>query len=111
MIKENNIAASITNPIKATLVPLRTNFNANGSVRRRTSVYLDLFHWLMGKNSGNHNGVCRYIQANSGERKTTSVIYIRPQQTSMKTRSQKKGRTWCWLWSKFHNKQIAIIVL
>ena len=32
MIKENNIAASITNPIKATLVPLRTNFNANGSV-------------------------------------------------------------------------------
>ena len=24
----------------------------------RTSVYLNLFHWSMGKNSGNRNGVC-----------------------------------------------------
>jgi hypothetical protein len=45
-----------------TLVPLRTNFNANGSVRLRTSVYLNLFHWPMGKNSGNSNGVCRYVR-------------------------------------------------
>jgi hypothetical protein len=29
----------------------------------RTSVYLTLFHWPMGKNSGNRNGVCRYLQA------------------------------------------------
>ena len=29
--------------------PLRTNFNDNGSVRWRTSVYLNLFHWPMGK--------------------------------------------------------------
>jgi len=63
VIRENNITAPITNPIKATLVPLRTNFNANGSVRWRTSVYLNLFHWPMGKNSGNHNGVCRYVPA------------------------------------------------
>ena len=40
----------IKDPIKDTLVPLRTNFNANGSVRWRTSVYLNLFHWPMGKN-------------------------------------------------------------
>ena len=39
----------------------------------------------MGKNSGNHNGVCRYIQANSGERKTTSVINIRPHHTGPKS--------------------------
>ena len=57
--KENNITA----PIKDTLVPLWTNFNADGSVRWRTSVYLNLFHWPMGKNFGNHNGVCRYIPA------------------------------------------------
>ena len=43
--------------IKDTLVPLRTNFNANGSVRWCTSLYLNLFHWPMGKNSGNGNGV------------------------------------------------------
>ena len=63
VIRENNITAPITNPIKDTLVPLRTNFNANGSVRWRTSVYLNLFHWPMGKNSGNRNGVCRYVPA------------------------------------------------
>ena len=63
VIRENNIAAPITNPIKDNLVPLRTNFNANGSVRWRSSVYLNLFHWPMGKNSGNPNGVCRYIRA------------------------------------------------
>ena len=39
-----------------TLVPLRTNFNANGSVRWRTYLHLNLFHWPMGKNSGNGNG-------------------------------------------------------
>ena len=39
----------IKDPIKDTLVPLRTNFNANGSVRWHTSVYLNLFHWTMGK--------------------------------------------------------------
>ena len=65
MIRENNIKAPIKNsikdPIKDTLVPLRTNFNANGSVRWRTSVYLNLFHGQMGKNFGNH-GVCRYVQ-------------------------------------------------
>ena len=67
VIRENNIIAPVTNPIKDpikdTLVPLRTNFNANGSVRWRTSVYLNLFHWPMGKNSGNRNGVCRYVRA------------------------------------------------
>ena len=50
--ENNNIAGPITNPIKdpikETLVPLRTNFNANGSLRWRTSVYLNLFHWPMG---------------------------------------------------------------
>ena len=61
MIRENNITAPITNPIKDTLVPFQTNFNANGSVRWRTSVYLNLFHWPMGKISGNRNGVCRYV--------------------------------------------------
>ena len=50
MIRENSITAPITNPMKDTLVPLRTNFNANGPVRWRTSVYLNLFHWPMGKN-------------------------------------------------------------
>ena len=51
----------IKDPIKFPLVLLWTNFNANGSVRWRTSVYLNLFHWLMGKNSGyNHNWV--YLQ-------------------------------------------------
>ena len=53
------------NPIKDTikdaLVPLQTNFNANGSVRWSTSVYLNLFHWPMGKNSGNCNGAFRYV--------------------------------------------------
>ena len=33
VIRENKIRASITNPIKNTLVPLWTNFNANGSAR------------------------------------------------------------------------------
>ena len=28
----------------------------------RTSVYSNLFHWLMGQNYGNHNGVCRYVR-------------------------------------------------
>ena len=53
VIRENNITAPITkpikDPIKGTLVPLRTNFNANGSVRWRISVYLNLFHWPIGK--------------------------------------------------------------
>ena len=31
----------IKDPIKDTLVPLRTNFNANGSLRWRTSLYLN----------------------------------------------------------------------
>ena len=53
----------IKDPIKDTLVPLRTNFNADGSVRWCTSVYLNLFHWPIGKISGNRNGVCRYIRA------------------------------------------------
>ena len=70
----NNLCAKsllqcIKNPImdtiKDTLVPLRTNFNANGSVRWRTSLYLDLFHWPMGINSANGNGVCRYVRAMS----------------------------------------------
>ena len=69
VIRENNITAPITNPIKdpikGTLIPLPTSFNANGSVRWRTSVYLNLFHWPMGKNSGNRNGVCRYVRAMS----------------------------------------------
>ena len=41
----NPIKNPIKDPVKDTLVPLRTNFNANGSVRWRTSVYLNLFHW------------------------------------------------------------------
>ena len=53
----------IKDPVKDTLVPLRTNLNANGSVRWRTSLYLNVFHWPMGKNSGNGNGVCRYVRA------------------------------------------------
>ena len=53
----------IKDPVKDTLVPLQTNFNANWSVRWRTSLYFNLFHWPMGKNSGNGNGVCRYIRA------------------------------------------------
>ena len=57
----------IKDPVKGTLVPSRTNFNVNGSVRWRTSLYLNLFHWPMGKNSGNGNGVCRYVQARSSE--------------------------------------------
>ena len=60
MIRENNTTASITNlikdPINDSLVPLWTNFNANESVRWSTSVYLNLFHWPMGKTSGNCNG-------------------------------------------------------
>ena len=67
VIRENNITAPITNPIRDTLVPLRTNFNANGSVRWRSSVYLNLFHWPMGLNSGNSNGVCRYVWALSAQ--------------------------------------------
>jgi hypothetical protein len=67
VIREKNITAFITNPTKApikdTLVPLQTNFNANGSVRWRTSLYLNLFHWPMGKNSGNGDGVCKYVRA------------------------------------------------
>ena len=63
VIRDDNITAPIMNPIKDTLVPLLTTFNANGSVRWRTSVYLNLFHWSMGNNSGNRNGVCRYVQA------------------------------------------------
>ena len=65
-IKDPNkepIKDPIKGPSKDTLVPLRTNFNANGSVRWRTSLYLNLFHWPMGKNSGNGNGVCRYVRA------------------------------------------------
>ena len=53
----------IKDTVKDTLVPLRTNFNANVSVRWRTSLYSNLFHWPMGKNSGNGNGVCRYVRA------------------------------------------------
>ena len=53
----------IKDPIKDALVPLRTNFNANGSVRWHTFVYLNLFHWPIGKNYGNCNGVCRYVRA------------------------------------------------
>ena len=66
MIRENNynpITKPIKDPIMDTLVPLQTNFNVNGSVRWRTSVYLNFFHWPMGKNSGNGNGVCRYVPA------------------------------------------------
>ena len=37
VIRENNITAPIMNPIKDTLVPLRTNFNANGCVIWRHS--------------------------------------------------------------------------
>ena len=33
------------------------------SVRWRASVYLNLFHWPTGKDFGNCNGVCRYVQA------------------------------------------------
>ena len=67
VIRENNITDPIANPVTDTLVPLWTNFNANGSVRWRTSVYLNLFHWPMGKNSGNPNGVCWYLRAMGGE--------------------------------------------
>ena len=67
VIRENNITAPvmspIKDPIKDTLVPLRANFNANRSVRWRTSVYFNLFHWPVGKNSGNRNGVCKYVPA------------------------------------------------
>ena len=59
VIRENNITAPITNPIKDTLVPLRTNFNANGSVRWRTSVLLA--NWL-----------CRYIPAKRAVSSSTS---------------------------------------
>ena len=59
----NPITNPIKDPVKDILVPLLTNFNANGSVRWRTSLYLNLFHWPMGKNSGNGNGVCRYVRA------------------------------------------------
>ena len=65
MIRENNydpITNPIKDPIKDTLVPLRNNFIANGSLRWRTSVCLNMLHWQMGKNSGNLNGVCRYVR-------------------------------------------------
>ena len=61
----NPIKDPIKDPVKDTLVPLQTNLNANGSVRWRTSLYLNLFHWPMGKNSGNGNGVCRYVRADT----------------------------------------------
>ena len=57
VVRENNIL------IMDTLVPLQTYFNVNESFRWCTSVYLNLFHWPIEKNSGNRNGVCRYIQA------------------------------------------------
>ena len=41
----------------------------NGSVRWHTFIYLDLFLWPMGKNSGNRDWVCRYIQARGGSNK------------------------------------------
>ena len=63
MIRDDNITAPIANPIKDNLVPLWTNFNANGFVRWHTSVYLNLFHWPMRKDSGNPNGVCGYVRA------------------------------------------------
>ena len=51
LIRENNITDPIRNtikdPIKDTLVPLRTNFNGNGSVRWRISVNLNLFYLPM----------------------------------------------------------------
>ena len=66
----------IKDPVKDTLVPLRTNFNTNGSVRWHTSLYLNLFHWPMGKNYGNGNGVCRYVRAVSTTNITwTDVIF------------------------------------
>ena len=49
MIRENNITDPIANPVKDILVPLWTNFNVNGSVRRHSSFYLNLFNWPMGK--------------------------------------------------------------
>ena len=49
--------------MKDNSVPLQTNFNASGSVRWRTSVCLNLFHWPTGKDSGNGNGDCRYVPA------------------------------------------------
>ena len=63
VIRENTIMNPIKDPIKDTLVPLQTNIEVNWSVRWRTSVYLNLFHWPMGKNSGNRNGICRYFRA------------------------------------------------
>ena len=45
VIRKNNLTAPITNLFKDTLVLLQTNFNAYGSVRWRTSVDLNLFHW------------------------------------------------------------------
>ena len=45
VIRENNITA----PIKDTLVPLPTNFNANWSIGWCTYVYLNLFQWPLGK--------------------------------------------------------------
>ena len=60
-----------------------SNFNANGSVRWRTSLYLNLFHWPMGKNSGNGNGVCRYVRAlSSGSWSDTVVTVIGTQKSS-----------------------------
>ena len=66
MIRENEfttpLPTPLRTPIKETLVPLRTNLNGNGSVRWRPSVFLDLFHWPLGKNVCNCNGVCRYVR-------------------------------------------------
>ena len=74
VIRDNNITAPITNPIKDILVPFQTNFSANGSVRWNTSAYLNLFRWPMGKNSGNSNGICRYVPAWSTQRRTKLKI-------------------------------------
>ena len=63
VIRENIITTPIKDSIKDTFVPLWTNFNTNGSLRWPISIYLNQFHLPMGKNSGNHNGVCRYFRA------------------------------------------------
>ena len=63
VIREKQITSPITNSIRDTLVPFWTNFNANGFVRWRTSVYLNLFNWPMMKIFGKRNGVCRYVRA------------------------------------------------
>ena len=57
VIREKTITAPVRNPTKDTLVPLQINFNANGSVRCSTTVYLNLFHWPMGKISGYRSSI------------------------------------------------------